>query len=228
MSNINHGLNPLGFLSELSQTVEDAVIKCEQLHLDRVGVFYTAQEFDKVCEDCQRLHSAANKLSTLVKERKSEMSKIAMEQQQDSFRKYTTEAVQRMKDMELNTAPKEVEIKSVEEFNRHTSLRSVLQKNIVEIFRDQQPNDRSAILRNTLTHRGILMWCICFQRQKWLAWYCSEELFKKLVKWIQEQEFPKLIWLDINQLLLTAKRSSPWLRDSKEYDSWLMGTEFAV
>ena len=80
MSEHNQMPDPLPLLPKVVEDAENTVKDCEKLHLDRLEVFYTRQEFDAVATNCQRLQHAANMLSRLVNDRKSEFSQMAAKQ----------------------------------------------------------------------------------------------------------------------------------------------------
>ena len=66
MSDQNDIANPLAHISRAADAAEDAVKACERLHLDRLKIYSTIDDFENVFPDCQRLLQASKKLISII------------------------------------------------------------------------------------------------------------------------------------------------------------------
>ena len=90
MSDQNDIANPMVHISKAADAAEDAVKACERLHLDRLRIYSTLDEFERVFPDCQRLLQASKTLISII-ERKWDIINTARNGSETSIEPYTKE-----------------------------------------------------------------------------------------------------------------------------------------
>lgn len=88
MSDQNDIANPLTHISRAVDAVEDAVKACERLHLDRLRIYTTVDDFESVFPDCQRLLQASKNLISII-ERKWDTINATKDDCGNSLETYT-------------------------------------------------------------------------------------------------------------------------------------------
>ena len=206
MSDENQIPNSFTHLSEAADAAEDAVKACERLHLDRLTIHYTLQEYESVIPECQRLRDATEKLEAIIM-RKWELLKTTAEESEKSFQTYTDDAVRRVKHVRVDVQGTLYSLAASEEKRFRSSIRKDVIDNLVAIFEDDDhgATTRTGLLRRELTHGQMVIWCFAFPFPKWSGTAVSQSLFLDLVRCIKRDEAPQFREKNVNGFLKAAQ-----------------------